>query len=252
MITLAHRWRPGVATLTMLVIATLITPTVAQADVAGPATVIDGDTLEVAGERIRLHGIDAPESAQTCGRQGVTWLCGAEASAKLRELVRGAEVRCVGLERDRYDRLIAACHAGGVDINAAMVSAGLALAYRRYSEDYVGQETMARVGRAGMWSGRFVPPWDWRQGKRLTTAAANDNRPPPAPTTAPPASTVCIIKGNVSSRGERIYHVPGGQYYDRTRIDPSKGERMFCSEAEAQAAGWRRSLRFVIERVRQR
>ena len=225
----------------MLAIAMLAMATATLADVAGPATVVDGDTLEIAGERIRLHGIDAPETDQTCERDGVTWLCGAAASGKLRELVRGREVRCREHGRDTYGRIIASCSAGGVDVEAAMVLAGLALAYRRYSTAYVGQEATAQARRVGIWSGRFVEPWQWRQGERLTTAAANDNRPPTV-RTGPAQAPACAIKGNISRNG-RIYHVPGGQYYDRTRIDTSKGERWFCSEAEAQAAGWRRSKR---------
>ncbi len=110
-----------------------------------------------------------------------------------------------------------------------MVWEGLALAYRRYSLDYTGQEADARAARRGIWASEFVKPWDWRRGKRI---AANDNAP-----------DQCRIKGNISRSGERIYHVPGGQYYGRTKIDSSKGERWFCSEAEATAAGWRKALR---------
>ena len=90
-------------------------------------------------------------------------------------------------------------------------------------------EAGAQKARRGVWRGDFIRPWDWRRGKRL---AANDNKP-----------GACVIKGNVGRKGARIYHIPGGQYYARTRIDPSKGERWFCSEAEARAAGWRRSRR---------
>ena len=107
------------------------------------------------------------------------------------------------------------------------MTAFFVVTYRRYSTTYVPHEDGARVARAGMWQGSFVPPWDWRRGQRLEATASEPND--------------CPIKGNVSSKGERIYHVPGGRYYDRTRIDPSKGERWFCSEAEAQGAGWRRS-----------
>ena len=101
------------------------------------------------------------------------------------------------------------------------------LAYRRYSLDYVDEETDAQAARHGIWAGEFVKPWEWRRGKRL---AANDNAP-----------DQCRIKGNISRKGERIYHLPGGKWYDRTRIDPAKGERWFCSEAEARAVGWRKS-----------
>lgn len=151
----------------------------ALADVTGPARVVDGDTLEVAGKRIRLHGFGAPESAQSCERDGVTWLCGAEASMVLPELAKG-ELTCQERDRDRYGRIVTACRAGDIDINAAMVWSGYALAYRRYSTDYVGQEATAQAARRGMWAGRFVAPWDWRQGKRLTSEAANENRPPAA------------------------------------------------------------------------
>jgi len=92
----------------------------------------------------------------------------------------------------------------------------------------VDDEQRARAAGVGIWSGPFVMPWDWRRGERL------------AATTAGPADR-CLIKGNISHRGERLYHVPGGRYYERTQIDEGKGERWFCSEAEAHAAGWRRS-----------
>jgi endonuclease YncB( thermonuclease family) len=192
--------------------------------------VIDGDTLEVAGHKIRLHGIDAPEPRQSCQRQGAVWLCGKEASLAMRELVRDAIVQCEALERDRYGRIIGRCKSNGMDVSESLVSMGLALAYRKYSEDYVLEEEKARSANRGVWSGDFIPPWDWRRGGRLEQKAANDNQP-------------CLIKGNISRSGERIYHVPGGQYYGRTKISSEKGERYFCSEAEAVAAGWRRSKR---------
>ena len=141
-------------------------PAVAQ-EITGAPRVIDGDTIDVAGQRIRLHGIDAPESRQSCRRGGVPWLCGAEASKALRGLVRGESFRCDPRDVDRYDRIVVVCHAGGRDLNEAMVARGWALAYRRYSTDYVGVEAIAQAAGAGLWSGAFVPPWDWRKGKRL-------------------------------------------------------------------------------------
>ena len=110
-----------------------------------------------------------------------------------------------------------------------MVSQGLALAYRRFSTDYVKDEAGAKRARVGVWRGDFVRPWDWRKGMRLSV------------TDSPPGA--CNIKGNIGRKSVRIYHVPGGQFYARTRIDPSQGERWFCTEAEARAAGWRRSRR---------
>ncbi len=116
---------------TMLRLALLLTllPALALADVAGPARVIDGDTIEVAGERIRLHAIDAPEGRQACERRGLTWQCCAEAGRALRRLVDDGPVRCDERGRDRYGRLISFCWAGEMDLNARMVLTGMALAY---------------------------------------------------------------------------------------------------------------------------
>ena len=202
----------------------------AHADVTGKARVIDGDTVEIAAQRIRLHGIDAPEMRQSCRKEKATWPCGAEATKALRSMVQDAEVACEERDRDRYGRIVAVCFARGEDLNATIVRQGWALAYRRYSVDYVDAETSARAARAGLWAGEFVPPWEWRRGRRL--AAGNDNHD---------AAGQCLIKGNISSKGARIYHVPGGRWYDRTKIDPAKGEQWFCSEAEARASGWRKS-----------
>ncbi len=201
----------------------------AHADVAGRASVIDGDTIEVHGQRIRLHGIDAPESAQLCLTEDKRWRCGQQAALALDDKIAGRPVACAEKDRDRYGRIVAVCRAGGQDLNAWLVAEGWALAYRRYSTDYVDEEGTARAARKGVWRGPFVPPWDWRRGQRLEATASEPGD--------------CRIKGNISSKGERIYHVPGGRYYERTRINTSKGERWFCSEADAQAAGWRRSRR---------
>jgi len=100
---------------------------------------------------------------------------------------------------------------------------------KQYSTAYVDEEAAARAERLGLWRGNFVPPWDWRRGECLVEPAANDNEPS------------CRIKGNINRDGERIYHLPGGRWYDRTKIDEGKGERWFYSEAEARAAGGRRS-----------
>ena len=112
-----------------------------------------------------------------------------------------------------------------------MVSEGWALAYRRYSEIYVDEEARAKTARAGVWRGDFVPPWDWRRGKRLPVTARDvcpDTGQVMAPDRTAPRvegrdSGGCRIKGNISRSGERIYQGPGGYYYDRTRVDTSKG-----------------------------
>ena len=200
------------------------------AQLSGPASVTDGDSLKVSGHRVRLHGIDAPESAQTCRADGKPWSCGTAATSALRKRLAGRPVACEERDRDRYGRIVAICRIAGKDVNAWMVAQGWALAYRKYSTDYVPQERAAKAARRGLWRGAFVPPWDWRRGKRLQGAVRT-------------GAGECRIKGNISRTGARIYHVPGGRSYDRTRIDTSKGERWFCTEAQAEAAGWRRSRR---------
>jgi endonuclease YncB( thermonuclease family) len=193
----------------------------------GPARVIDGDTLDIAGERMRLHGIDAPEKDQTCTMDGQVWECGIAAWGYLVELLADQIVTCDPRDIDRYGRTVAVCFADGQDINAAMVAEGWALAYQDYSLDYVPHEDAAKAYALGLWQGEFVPPWDWRRGSRLEGAEAIPE---------------CAIKGNIRD-GERIYHVPSGRYYSVTVINLAAGERWFCTEAEAMAAGWRKSQR---------
>ena len=138
-----------------------------SADLSGIALIVDGDTITISGNKIRLSGIDTPEQNQTCRRAGVTWRCGYEATETLRNWTYTKEVRCIGDEKDRYGRLIANCFVDGYNVNARLVYEGLALAYRKYSKQYVPEEDKARAAKRGMWAGEFVAPWDWRKGKRL-------------------------------------------------------------------------------------
>lgn len=227
--------------ITLLLLVFAAAPLWAQA-LSGPARVVDGDTLNLRGQTVHLHGIDAPEAEQQCRREdGTLWPCGAEAAAYLRRLVDDKPVVCQVRTRDADGRMLAACRAGGVDLNAALVEAGLALAYRQDSVDYVDAEESARAAQRGMWRGEFLAPWEWQRGFRLQgegrAAAARAPAPAAAPSAAPAAR--CRIKGNIGSGGTRIYHVPGSRLYERTRIDESQGERWFCTEDEARAAGWR-------------
>ena len=206
------------------------------ADLSGWARVIDGDTIEVDGARVRLHGVDAPETGQSCLAGGTHWACGQRATRELAKYIDARLVKCEQRDRDRYGRVVAVCRHAGRDVNAWLVAQGWALAYRRYSGAYVDEEAAAKSGRRGVWRGEFVAPWDWRRGERLATRARE------APRSAGDSRGGCNIKGNIShNSGRRIYHMPGDRDYARTRITPSRGERWFCSEAEARAAGWRRA-----------
>ena len=171
---------------------------------------------------------------QSCVADGRRWPCGERATRALAGRIGSSTVACEERDRDRYGRSVAVCRVAGEDLNRWMVSQGWALAYRRYSRAYVAEETTARSARRGLWQGEFVAPWDWRRGERL---AGNRTAPERA------ASTGCRIKGNIARNGSRIYHVPGGQFYDRTRINTARGERWFCTEGDARDAGWRRSRR---------
>lgn len=134
---------------------------------AGAARVVDGDTLDLAGTRVRLHGIDAPETAQTCRRSGRNWACGTDATRALEAEIGGRTVNCEEQDIDRYGRVVGICHAGSQDLNAWMVRSGWAVAYRQYGGDtYDADELVARVAQRGLWSSDFVMPWDWRRGER--------------------------------------------------------------------------------------
>jgi endonuclease YncB( thermonuclease family) len=142
----------------------LILPSHAHADITGKPRVVDGDTIHIGKTKIRLHGIDAPEMKQTCKTsKGKEQMCGVLAKQALERLVRGQDVTCKGDKRDRYKRLIAVCYVGPLNINERMVTDGWALAYRKYSKDYVRAETFAKSRREGLWRGEFVPPWEWRK-----------------------------------------------------------------------------------------
>jgi endonuclease YncB( thermonuclease family) len=230
--------------------------------------VFDGDTIKVKLDSgavvVRLHSIDTPEHDQP-------W--GPEATAALVSRVQGRQVSLEVVTQDSYDRLVADVFLSGENINAWMVQQGDAWAYRHYLEDrsYCSLEADARASRRGLWSqppDSWRAPWQWRavgRGEAVAYSSFRDETvahciaampglPPPAKPDAPasnagtssasvpaPAGTPagkCLIKGNISKSG-RIYHVPGSAGYDKTRIDVSQGERWFCSEAEARAAGWR-------------
>lgn len=142
-------------------------PTVAAEIVAGTASVIDADTIEIHGQRIRLHAVDAIESSQRCTRpNGAEWRCGRDSALALADRIGRAPVACEVRDVDRYGRLVAICRQGDADLNAWLVENGWAVAYRRYGRDYVAHEGRARAAGRGIWASRFEMPWDWRARRR--------------------------------------------------------------------------------------
>jgi endonuclease YncB( thermonuclease family) len=136
-------------------------------DDAGAVRIVDGDTLRIGGTRIRLHGIDAPERAQSCaGADGRPYACGAAATAALTRLIGGARPDCAERDRDRYGRSVAVCTLAGRDLNRAMVAQGWAVAYSQYSRDYERDEAAARRSRLGLWRGSFERPDRYRAEHR--------------------------------------------------------------------------------------
>lgn len=139
----------------------------ADASLAGTATVIDGDTIEIHGQRIRLDAIDAPESRQQCLQEdGSSYPCGRRSAFALADKIGRAPVRCEAKGHDRYRRIVAVCFLGTTNLNGWMVEQGWAVAFRKYGIDYISQEDFARTTRRGLWAGYFDMPWDWRARNR--------------------------------------------------------------------------------------
>ncbi len=132
--------------------------------IEGVPRVVDGDTLWISQSKIRLHGIDAPEMKQECfDENNIVWLCGKESKKILSIIINSNEITCKGSKRDRYKRLIAKCYIDNVDIASLLVLKGFAVAYIRYSKDYIFEENHAREKKLGIWTGHFSRPSDWRR-----------------------------------------------------------------------------------------
>lgn len=195
----------------------------------GVVRIIDGDTLDVGGTRVRLHAIDAPEADQTCETPAnKRWACGGWVSKVVADRYDGSRAECERLDIDRYGRTVARCRVNGEDIGGWLVREGLAFAYVRYGADYAGIERTAAAQNRGLHAVTLQRPADHRAARKAPVQTATNG---------------CVIKGNISLGGDRIYHEPGQAFYDRTRINKRSGERWFCSAGAAEAAGWRRSLR---------
>jgi endonuclease YncB( thermonuclease family) len=190
----------------------------------GPAEAIDGDDLAFGPIIVRIHGIDAPEIAQRCVEAGSgRWKCGEAAADRLAELVAGAEVTCEPLDRDAYGRIISRCWVDGVELGAELVGEGLAWAFVRYADDYVGIEARAREAGLCIWQAETEPAWVYRED-RWGRAVAE-------------APSGCPIKGNIARDG--IYQTPWSPWYGRTQIDEAKASAGSATRRRRSTAGWR-------------
>lgn len=192
--------------------------------------VIDGDTIELEnGQRVRYIGIDTPETVDP--RKPIQCF-GVESAKKNRELVEGKTVRLEKdiTDKDKYGRLLRYVYLGDLFVNLELVKEGFAHSYTyppdvKYQAEILEAERQAREAKRGLW--RACP---------LVSPTVS------SPSVRGQTTTDCKIKGNINASGEKIYHFPDCGSYAKTKIDESRGERWFCSEEEAQAAGWRRAL----------
>jgi endonuclease YncB( thermonuclease family) len=195
----------------------------------GRAEAVSGDLMRVAGTTVRLAGIEAPERQQTCGAGGRRYQCGAAAQAALGRLVNGRGLTCTLSGTDPAGRPLASCMRGTTDINGELVRQGHVFAASGLFASYAALEREARAAKAGLWAGGEAErPSEfrakvWEEAKRR-------------------APDGCPIKGLVTGR-ERVYVLPWSPDYERGRIQKARGERWFCSEQEALAAGWKPALR---------
>ncbi|MDN3646418.1 thermonuclease family protein [Pontixanthobacter aestiaquae] len=208
----------------------------------GLANAVDGDSLDFSGTKIHLFGIDAPENSQTCSDAGADWKCGEEAKKLLDELTQGHRVKCRALQFGSNGEAIATCSRDGLDLGLAMIEAGLAVTVKDSPATYVEAEALRKKHKMGLWASEFQSPADWRTANIQTTEPTATAPSPATRPQNPPVEQIyrnkfgCAIKGNRNRRGQWIYHLPGRPYYDQTRP-----EELFCTESEAQRAGYRRS-----------
>jgi endonuclease YncB( thermonuclease family) len=223
---LEHDHRAGAL---VLALSLLPVASVMSSVLQGPALVIDGDTLEIAGTRVRLAGIDAPEVDQPCATEGdvlaassTVYRCGEEAAAALTTRIGGDPVRCEPVATDTGTVLVAVCRLDDEDLGAWMVRSGWARAYPQNASAYTAEEGLAQAALRGIWRGDFLNPWDWRRERksetdktqqqlRVAVAAANVRSAPSRQgrllTTLPRGTTV----RQLGQSGEwRLVKVPGG------------------------------------------
>ena len=133
--------------------------------IIGKAKIIDGDTIHISNKKIRLHGIDAPETKQTCLFENKKWNCGQQSTRELKKIINKKTVKCITSGIDRYERYIATCYVNKLNVNQTMVRKGWAIAYRYYSKNYIMDENYAKKNKVGIWKSKFEEPYIFRKKK---------------------------------------------------------------------------------------
>ncbi len=198
-------------------------------DISGRANALSGELLRVSGTLVRLSGIEAPESSQPCFKgNGRRWSCGSAATDALSRLVRSKNLDCKLSGTDDTGLPLANCRAGDADVAAELVRAGHVFATPGFFQSYASEEAAAQAAKTGLWQGDTERPTAWRQ--RLWEEAKKS------------APDGCPIKGIIRTAG-RLYTMPWSHDYAGARLRTVKGERWFCTEDEARAAGFKLSTR---------
>ena len=147
-----------------LIILLVLSFNAASNEISGTPSITDGDTIKILNKRIRLHGIDTPEKKQICIKNSKKYRCGQEATSALIKKINRKTVICKVQEKlDRYKRYIGVCFLEDINLNKWMVRNGYAVAYRRYSKDYIQDENYDKKNKIGLWSGNFIHPEKWRK-----------------------------------------------------------------------------------------
>tara|TARA_B100001248_G_scaffold153494_1_gene115456 strand:+ start:262 stop:765 length:504 start_codon:yes stop_codon:yes gene_type:complete len=159
----------------ILIISSFLAQTLSGTEIYGIPKIIDGDTVHINNKKIRLEGIDAPETKQQCKKPFLkisaiisfefnkNYSCGVLAKKKLTEKIDNSKIKCISLSKDRYKRFLATCYKDKINLNKWMVRNGFAVAYKRYSKDYLRDEEYAKENKLGVWEGSFIMPEKWRK-----------------------------------------------------------------------------------------
>lgn len=201
---------------------------------SGQAVVVDGDTIQVDEDVIDLFGIDAPELGQLCGRGNKRERCGLNAALRLKQLIEGKTVKCRLFDAKPISQTMM-CAVDNRDLSEMQLSAGQAVATEAAIFLYLHAEANAKKSGIGIWRSDFVPPAEWREGRRLQNIGNG-------------LKDDCMIKGIVRNTDNRIYVVPTDPDYEKIELDSTNGEKFFCSDDAAELSGWNRWNRKVLGR----